>query len=99
MKELKALWLGQLPLHVAFWRHAIAYGLALNLVATGAMLILIVLDFPIALAIFVHFLPLPYLRLAARGVWRSADRFHGTAPMAQAAKVGVLAWCVFLMVV
>ncbi|MDP9137730.1 MAG: hypothetical protein M3N38_06090 [Pseudomonadota bacterium] len=92
------LWHGRLPLHVAFWRHAVGYGLALNLVTTGAMLILIVLDLPIALALLVHFLPVPYLVLAACGVWRSADRFHGAPATAQAAKLAVLAWCALLVV-
>jgi hypothetical protein len=99
MKELKDLWLGRLPLHVAFWRHAVTYGFLLNLVTTGAFMILMALDMPVALAIVVHFLPVPYLVLAACGVWRSADRFHGSAAISQAAKVGVLAWCVFLVVV
>ena len=98
MTELNDLWHGRLPLHVAFWRHAVGYGLALILVTTGAMLILIVLDVPVALAIVAHFLPVPYLVLAACGVWRSADRFHGSAAIAQAAKIGVLAWCALLVV-
>jgi hypothetical protein len=96
MRELQDLWQGKLPLHVAFWKHAVGYGLALNLVTTGAMLMLIVMEVPVSLAIIVHFLPVPYLILAACGVWRSADRFPVSAAMSQAAKVGVLAWCVFL---
>ncbi len=98
MNELKDLWLGRLPLHIAFWRHAVGYGLALNLITTGAMFALIALGVPVAIAILAHFLPLPYLVLAACGVWRSADRFAGSPAISQAAKIGVLAWCVLLMV-
>jgi hypothetical protein len=96
--ELIDLWYGRLPLHVAFWKHAVAYGLALNVVANGVMLLLFALETPAALAIAVHFLPVPYLILAAGGVWRSAERFSGSPAIPQAAKISVLAWCLFLTV-
>ena len=98
MEQLKDLWFGRLPLHVAFWRHAVGYGLALNIVTTGAMLVLMALEVPVGLALAVHFLPVPYLILAACGVWRSADRFPGSSTLAQAAKASVLAWCALLIV-
>ena len=64
MQRLRELWLGQLPLEVAFWKYAIIYGLALNLIATGTALVLIVLNAPIAIAIVMHLLPVPYSILA-----------------------------------
>lgn len=99
MQRLKELWLGRLPLEIAFWTYAIVYGLALNAVATGAALVLIVLDVPIAIAIVVHLLPVPYSVLATCGVWRSADRYPGRQTVASAAKASVIAWfCLWLVI-
>ena len=94
---LKQLWLGQLPLHEAFWRWLITYDLILNLVATMVALTLVLAEAPIILAAVVHFLPLPYSLLAATGTWRSADRFEGNPFHAKAAKAIVVIWVVFLL--
>ncbi len=98
MQRLKELWRGQLPLELAFWRYAITYGLALNVAATAAALVAIVLDAPIAIAVIVHLLPIPYSVVAAVGVWRSAARYSGSPVNATVAKTGVLAWFCFWLV-
>jgi hypothetical protein len=98
MQRLKDLWLGRLPLDIAFWRYAIGYGLVLNLGATAAALALIVLDVPAALAIVVYFLPAPYSVLAICGVWRSADRYPGPQTTAAAAKAAVIVWFCFWLI-
>lgn len=93
--SLKRLWLGQLPLREAFWRYAITYDLILNLAATIAALTLFLADTPVAFAVIVHFLPLPYSLFAATGAWRSADRYEGNPSFANAAKVAVILWVGF----
>ena len=93
--SLKQLWLGQLPLREAFWRYAITYDLILNLAATMAALTLILRDAPITLAVFIHFLPLPYSLFAATGTWRSADRYEGNPLHATAAKAAIVIWIGF----
>jgi len=95
MQKLKLLWLGYLPLEIAFWHYAIFYGLVFNIIATAVALVLIVLEAPIALAIIVHLLPVPYSVVAMAGVWRSADRYHGQSNLATLARIGVLAWFCF----
>lgn len=95
LQRLKELWRGELPLEVAFWHYAIFYGLIFNIVATAAALFLVVLDVPIALAIVVHLLPVPYSIIVMTGVWRSADRYAGRRDMATYARIGVLAWFCF----
>lgn len=95
MQRLKELWLGQLPLELAFWRYAIIYGLALNVAATGVALVLVLIDGPIAIAVAIHLLPIPYSVVAMGGVWRSADRYSGRQGIAKAAKVSVVAWFCF----
>jgi hypothetical protein len=98
MQRIKDLWLGRLPLDVAFWTYAIIYGLALNVAATAAALALIVLDAPIALAIAVHLLPVPYSVLATCGVWRSAEHYAGPPIVSTTIKAGVIAWFCFWLV-
>ena len=95
LTSLKALWRGQLPLREAFWRYAITYDLILNLAATIAALTLFLADTPVAFAVFVHFLPLPYSLFAATGAWRSADRYEGNPLNATAAKAVIVIWIVF----
>ena len=87
-----ALWRGALPLPVAFWHHAIAYGLIVNIAATLGSLTLIALDVPGWLAVVVHLAPLPYNVLFLVGVWRSAGRWRGDRRLADAARVIVTLW-------
>jgi len=96
--SLKQLWLGQLPLRESFWRYAVTYDLVLNVGATLAALAFILADFPIAFAVIVHFLPLPYSIFAATGTWRSADRYQGNPFHAGAAKFALIMWVGFWLV-
>ena len=93
--SFKQLWRGQLPLPEAFWRYFITYDLILNLVATTASLTTIVAGAPIALALVLHLLPVPYSLFAATGAWRSADRFEGNPSLANAAKIAIIIWIGF----
>lgn len=95
--SLRQLWLGQLPLHEAFWRWLITYNLVLHLVATMAALTLVLAEAPIIWAAIVHFIPLPYSLFAATGAWRSADRYKGNPFHVTAAKAAIVIWIVFLM--
>ena len=93
--SFKQLWRGQLPLPEAFWRYLITYDLILNLGATTASLTTILAEEPIALAVIIHLLPLPYSLFAAIGTWRSADRYEGNPSLANAAKIAIIIWIGF----
>jgi hypothetical protein len=85
--SLRALWRGELPVEVAFWRYLVAYGFTINLAASLAMLLAFTASMPTALAILLHVLPVPYNAVAAIGAWRSAEKekasaFAGIAKMA-----------------
>jgi hypothetical protein len=95
LQRLKELWRGQLPLEVAFWHYAIFYGLIVNIVATTAFFVLIVLDVPILVALIVHLVPVPYSFVAMCGVWRSADRYAGRRNFATFTRIGAVAWFCF----
>ena len=99
LPTLKALWRGELPLEVAFWHYAIYYGLFINLAATTISIILLLIDAPVALAVAVHLIPVPYSLLTAVGVWRSARSHGGSGRFADFARIGVLAWfCLWLAI-
>jgi hypothetical protein len=98
MQRLKLLWLGYLPLEAAFWQYAIFYGFLFNVAATAAALFLVVLDVPIAIAIIVHLLPVPYSILAMAGVWRSADRYGSQGSFSLVARLAVIVWFCFWFV-
>jgi hypothetical protein len=94
----RQLWLGELPLHEAFWRYAITYDLILNLAATISALTLYLAKMPIAYAAVVHLLPLPYSLFAAIGTWRSADGYKGNPLHAVMAKLALIIWLGFWLV-
>ncbi len=97
--SFRQLWLGELPLHEAFWRWLVTYGLILNLGATMIGLTLVLAEVPIILAAIVHFLPLPYTLFAAAGAWRSASRYKGSPVHATAAKAAIVLLFVFLLII
>lgn len=94
----RQLWLGQLPLHEAFWRYAITYAFVLNLAGSFATLMFILAETPIAFAVIAHFLPLPYSLFAAIGAWRSADRYAGNRFHTATAKFALVVWNGFWLV-
>ena len=96
---LKALWSGDIPLGQAFWHYAIAYGTVANILATAAAVAAVLTGLPDAVAIALHFLPLPYIAMAVVGVWRSAHRYGGSRRFADFARIGVLGWfCLWLAI-
>ena len=90
MRNLRSLWLGELPLGEAFWTWAIGIGLTVNLTTSALFLALIAADRPWS-ALFVGYaLSMPYNVLASVGVWRSAARYEGSAAYAEAARIATL---------
>jgi hypothetical protein len=89
---LIALWSGDFPLGQAFWHYAIAYGTIANILATAAAIAAVLAGLPDAVAIGLHFLPLPYVVMAVVGVWRSADKYRGDPKWAGIAKAAVIVW-------
>ncbi len=96
--SLRQLWQGQLPLNVAFWRYLINYGLILNLAATIAAIVAITSELHIAWAIILHLLPLPYGIVSAVGTWRSAGLTTENAGFANAARIVIILWLAFWLI-
>jgi hypothetical protein len=89
---LAALWRGELPLRIAFWRWAVAGGLVVNLATMILLLVLVMQGQALAGFLVSHALALPYNILAGVGVWRSAARYPGSRHWADAARAAVAIW-------
>jgi hypothetical protein len=100
MKDrILALWRGDIPLPLAFWRLTLLIGTLINLLATGLMLIAIALGLPAEVAILIHFLPLPYNVLVLVSVWRSAMRYQGPPVFATAAQLLTALWFALALII
>ena len=95
---IQRLWTGQVPLEIAVWRYAVAYGLLVNLLTSGLFYLLLVRDAPPLLLAAAYALPLPYNLLATVAVWRGAARFEGARQWADLAQIGTVIWMILLSV-
>ena len=59
---------------------------------TAAAIATVLAGLPDAVAIGLHFLPLPYVVMAVVGVWRSADKYREDPTWAGIAKAAVIVW-------
>lgn len=95
---MKALWRGELPLDMAFWKYAVIYGLIASIVATAAAAGAVMAGLPDVLAIILYLLPAPYYVITIVGVWRSAARDRAAAGWASVARVAVLVWAALMII-
>jgi hypothetical protein len=97
MKErIEALWLGNVPLDIAFWHFAILYGLLLNAATSMFFMYLLIGEAGYALLTAVFLLPIPYNILIIVAVWRSAGRYTGPPQWVDWARFGTVLWMVVL---
>ena len=81
------IWLGKLPLSVAFWNWAVLGGLIVNLITSATFLFLLASDQIIAGIVGGYLFSLPYNFIVTVGVWRSADNYEGDRRWAELAKL------------
>jgi hypothetical protein len=67
-------WRGQVPLRRLFWRDIVLIGSLINLAATFLALMLAAQGVATALAVVVHFSPLPYNLFLCGALWRHPRR-------------------------
>ncbi len=77
LRQIGALWRGDIPLYNAFWDWAVIGGLAVNIVTTLVFLALVMSDQRVAALVVGYGLAIPYNILAGVGVWRAADKYRG----------------------
>lgn len=92
LRNLTALFRGEMPLDRAFWEFAIAYGTTANIVATIAAIGAAAAGLPDILVIGIFLTPLPYTLVAVLGVLRSANRYLGPPKWRHLATVAVVIW-------
>lgn len=85
-----------MPLPVAFWRWAVAGGLAVNLSTSVLFLVLVMRGHILAAFIIGYACSVPYNILVGVGVWRSAARYAGSRHWADAARAVVAIWLLVL---
>jgi hypothetical protein len=85
-------WRGQIGWRTLFWRDMLAVGTVLNLAASFGALALLAMGAPGAVAVALHFAPMPYNLFLCLALWRMPQR---PAPVLAAA----LAWLVVMTVV
>lgn len=98
VKWIASLWRGEQPLARVFWEYAIAWGTLINLLCTGAALIVYVQRGPVLLGLLLHFATLPLNILLVVSIWRAAARESGS-PLASVARVGSVIWFVVMLVI
>lgn len=87
MRQISALWLGNLPLEVAFWKWAVIGGILVNLLTSLVFLVLIMQGQPLAAIVVGYVLSVPYNVVVTVGVWRSAGRYSGPRHWADLARL------------
>ena len=91
-ERIKALWRGQVPLEIAFWRYAVIYGLFLNVTTSLMFMALTAAHVGTAILIAAFLLPVPYNILVIVAVWRSADRCREPGKWVEWARFGTVFW-------
>jgi hypothetical protein len=66
-------WRGEVPLERIFWRDMIAIGTTLNLLTGLTAIVLLASGAPAAIALMVHFSPLPWNVFLFLVVWRRTE--------------------------
>lgn len=76
-RRIKALWQGDVPLEIVFWRFAVIYGLILNAATSFVFMALLVNNAGNWLLVPAFLLPVPYNLMIIVAVWRSAGQYEG----------------------
>lgn len=77
-------WHGQVSTSVLLWRDMLAVGSVINVGSTFVALLLLSQGSGLAVAVAVHFSPVPYNLFLFAAFWRSAQRTTATAVIAMA---------------
>ena len=94
--RIEALWLGHVPLDIAFWRFAVIYGLVLNAATSILFLVLVTGGASTASLVAAFLLPIPYNILMIVAVWRSAGRYQGPRRWVDWSRFATVLWMVVL---
>lgn len=94
--HFRRIWSGRDDLRRLLVRDMIVNGTILNVAAMAAGIALLAGGAPVAMAMAVHFAPLPYNLFLALGVWRTAERAGG--PLGSIARIAAIVWAAVMVV-
>jgi hypothetical protein len=97
IEYFRRLWRGELPLSRVFWTDMLIVGTLVNVAMLLASMLLFAAGVPAAIAVAVHFLPVPYNILLFTGVWRSAA--CNASQWAGPAQIGAAVWLIAAIVI
>lgn len=92
VRYAKRLIRGEVPLGQVFWHDMLLIGTLVNIGATLAALAAFLANAPAALAVGLHFSPMPYNLFLVASVWQSASR--SLSPWSFPAQVGAMLWLI-----
>ncbi len=99
LAQFRRLWAGEESLARSFWEFSVAYGLALNILATIASMSVAAAGYPIWVAVGVFLTPAPYALFALVAVWRSAARHPGNKLWADLARPISEVWTALVIMI
>ncbi len=85
-------WQGEVPVARLFWQDILTNATVINLIATVLAMAVLVQGAHPALAVALHFVPMPYNIFLCAALWRHPERSAFTSGVA-------LAWLVFMTVI
>jgi hypothetical protein len=95
--HIASIWRGEVSLVRVFWEYAIGWGTLINLLCTGAALVVFIKDGPVWLGLLIHFAAIPYNVLMVVSVWRAAAREANTN-FSNFARLAIPAWFLIMLV-
>jgi uncharacterized membrane protein len=96
--RIASLWRGEVPLARVLWEYTIGWATILNLIATGAALIVFIKQGPVWLGLLLHFAAVPLNAFLVVSIWRAAER-ESASPLANIARIGSVVWFAVMFVI
>jgi hypothetical protein len=98
INHIASLWRGEVSLARVFWEYAIGWGTLINLLCTGAVLIVFLKDGPAWLGLLIHFAAIPYNIVMVVSVWRAAAHEHHKS-FSSFVRLAIPAWFLIMLVI
>ena len=96
-RGIASLLRGEPPLSTIFWEYTIGWGTLLNLVCTGAALVLFLNGWPVT-GLITHFAAVPFNLFLVVSVFRAASREHNS-PLAHFSRIASVIWFIAMLVI
>lgn len=93
-----SLWRGEIPLARVFWEYMIGWATLLNLLTTGAALIVFMKQGPLWLGLLLHFGIVPLNAFLLVSVWRASEH-DNVSRFALPARIAAIVWFIAMLAI